>query len=73
MPQASVAEHTFAWHYKGRKVMGIKQIVRECMAPSGDTENAEQGHELMHHVRDRKEDPHLSKLWAHGVFRHLRE
>ena len=31
MPQAWVAGHTFAWYHKGRRVMGIKRMVRDSM------------------------------------------
>ena len=73
MPQAWVAGHTFAWYHKGRRVMGIKRMVRDSMVPAGDSVPSEQGYEPMEHVQGRREDASLRHQWAQCTFRHPRD
>ena len=47
MPQAWVDGHTFAWHCRGRRVMGIKQAVRDTL------DGTHRARTLPHESRDR--------------------
>ena len=73
MPQAWVARHTFAWYHKGRRVMGIKRMVRDSMRQAGDSVPLEQGYTPMEHVQERREDASLRHQWAQCTFRHPRD
>ena len=73
MPQAWVAGHTFAWYHKGRRVMGIKRMVRDSMVQAGDSVPSEQGYTPMEHVQERREDASLRHQWAQCTFRHPRD
>ena len=73
MPQAWVAGHTFAWYHKGRRVMGIKRMVKDSMVQAGDSVPSEQGYEPMEHIQERREDASLRHQWAQCTFRHPRD
>ena len=73
MSQAWVDGHTFAWHCRGRRVIGIKQAVRDTLPEAGGTAPSEQGHVPMSHVSECVEDKVLRRLWVQCAFRHPRE
>ena len=70
MPVAWVDGHAFACNCKGRRVMGIKQAIRETLLEAGEIAPSEQGHVRMQHVSQGDKDVVLRKLWTQCAFRH---